>query len=463
MANPNFVDKTIWTGDNLHILRGLNSDSVDLIYLDPPFNSNRNYSAPVGSVAAGAAFKDTWNLSDLDVAWMGLIADEHPAIYRTIEAAGLTHGKGMQSYLCMMAVRLLEMHRVLKTTGSVYLHCDPTASHYLKLLMDAVFGAGRFRSEISWKRTSAHSDTRQGRRQHGRVRDILLFYTKSEQWTWHPVYTDYDSEYVERFYKYIEPETNRRYTLGDLTGPGGASKGNPHYEIMGVTRYWRYSKERMQELVAAGRIVQNKPGAVPRYKRYLDEMPGVPLQDSWTDIGPVTSQSHERIGYPTQKPLALLERIVQTSSHEGDMVLDPFCGCATACVAAEQLGRQWVGIDLSPKAVELVNMRLRDFMGELFHDRLVTVRTDIPRRTDIDTPIPYRQNKHVLFGQQEGLCAGCKTAFPFRQFEVDHVVPQSRGGTDHLDNLQLLCAHCNRIKGDRPQEYLITRLKDLVS
>ena len=463
MAKPNFVDKTIWTGDNLHILRGLNSDSVDLIYLDPPFNSNRNYSAPVGSVAAGAAFKDTWNLSDLDVAWMGLIADEHPAIYRTIEAAGLTHGKGMQSYLCMMAVRLLEMHRVLKTTGSVYLHCDPTASHYLKLLMDAVFGAGRFRSEISWKRTSAHSDARQGRRQHGRVRDILLFYTKSEQWTWDTVYTDYDPEYVERFYKYIEPETNRRYTLGDLTGPGGASKGNPHYELMGVTRYWRYSKERMQKLIDAGRIVQNKPGAVPRYKRYLDEMPGVPLQDSWTDIGPVTSQSHERIGYPTQKPLALLERIIRTSSSEGDMVLDPFCGCATACVAAEKLGRRWVGIDLSPKAVELVNMRLRGFMGELFHDRLVTVRTDIPRRTDTERPIPYRQNRHVLFGQQEGLCAGCKTAFPFRQFEVDHVVPQSRGGTDHLDNLQLLCAHCNRIKGDRPQEYLVTRLKDLVS
>ena len=463
MSKPNFVDKTIWTGDNLHILRGLNSDSVDLIYLDPPFNSNRNYSAPVGSVAAGAAFKDTWNLSDLDVAWMGLIADEHPAIYRTIEAAGLTHGKGMQSYLCMMAVRLLEMHRVLKTTGSVYLHCDPTAGHYLKLLMDAVFGAGRFRSEISWKRTSAHSDTRQGRRQHGRVHDILLFYTKSEQWTWHPVYTDYDSEYVEKFYRYTEPGTNRRYRLGDLTGPGGASKGNPHYELMGVTRYWRYSKERMQELVDAGRIVQTRPGAVPAYKRYLDEMPGVPLQDLWTDIRPVAPQSRERIGYPTQKPLALLERIIQTSSNEGDMVVDPFCGCATACVASEKLGRRWVGIDLSPKAVELVNMRLRDFMGELFHDRLVTVRTDIPRRTDIDTPIPYRQNKHVLFGQQEGLCAGCKTAFPFRQFEVDHVVPQSRGGTDHLDNLQLLCAHCNRIKGDRPQEYLITRLRDLAS
>ena len=458
---PNFADKTIWTGDNLDILRGLNSESVDLVYLDPPFNSNRDYSAPVGSAAAGAAFKDTWTLSDLDVAWMGLVADEHPAMYKTLETAGMTHGKGMQSYLCMMSVRLLEMRRVMKDTGSIYLHCDPTASHYLKLVMDSVFGPSNFRSEITWKRTSAHSDTRQGRRQHGRVHDILLFYTKSDNWTWNPIYTDYDSEYISKFYRQVEPGTNRRYTLDNLTGPGGAAKGNPQYEVMGVTRYWRYSQERMEELIKEGRVVQTRPGAVPRYKRYLDEMPGVPLQDQWTDINPIQSQSKERIGYPTQKPLALLERIIEASSNPGDVVLDPFCGCATACVAAEKLGRQWVGIDLSPRAAELVNLRLREFMGGLFHDRLVTARTDIPRRTDIDTPVPYRQNKHVLFGMQEGRCNGCRTEFPFRQFEVDHVVPRSRGGADHLENLQLLCAHCNRTKGDREQAYLITRLREV--
>ena len=425
---PNFADKTIWTGDNLDILRGLNSESVDLIYLDPPFNSNRNYSAPVGSAAAGAAFKDTWTLSDLDVAWMGLIAEEHPAIYKTLETAGLTHGRGMQSYLCMMAVRLLEMRRALKDTGSVYLHCDPTASHYLKLVMDSVFGAGNFRSDITWKRTSAHSDGRQGRRQHGRVHDVLLFYTKSDDWTWNPVYTQYDQEYIDKFYRHIEPDTGRRYQLGDLTGRGGAAKGNPEYEVMGVTRFWAFSKERMQEMIDAGRVVQTRPGSVPRQKRYLDEMPGVPLQDSWTDIGPIGSQAKERLGYPTQKPLALLERIIKASSNEGDMVLDPFCGCATACVAAENLGRKWVGIDLSPKAIELVNVRLKSAMGDLFHDRLVTARTDIPRRTDIDAPIPYRRNRHVLFGQQEGRCNGCAGEFPFRMFEVDHVIPRSRGG-----------------------------------
>ena len=358
VTKPNFVDKTIWTGDNLDILRGLNSETVDLIYLDPPFNSNRNYEAPVGSKAAGAAFKDAWTLSDLDVAWMGLIADEQPAVANLLHTASLTHGKGMQSYLTMMAVRLFEMRRVLKPTGSIYLHCDPTASHYLKLLMDSVYGSQNFRSEVIWKRSAAHSDTRQGRRQYGRIHDVLLFYTKSAQWTWNPIYTDYDPEYVKKFYRHVESGTNRKYRLDNLTGPGGAAKGNPQFEVLGVTRYWRYSRSRMQELLDAGRVVQTKDGTVPSYKRYLDEMPGVPLQDSWTDVSPLQSKSKERVGYPTQKPLKLLERIIATSSNEGDTVLDPFAGCATACVAAEKLGRQWIGIDLSPVAYTLVQERL---------------------------------------------------------------------------------------------------------
>ena len=457
---PNWANQTLWTGDNLDIMRGMNSESVDLIYLDPPFNSNRNYAAPIGSQAAGAAFKDTWTLSDVDLAWHGEIAESEPALYSIIDAAGLSHGKGMKSYLIMMAVRLLEMRRILKITASLYLHCDPTASHYLKLLLDSLLTPTNFRSEITWKRTSAHSDRSQGRKQHGRVRDVLLFYTKSNNQTWNPVYTEYDQEYVDNFYRYIEPETGRRYRLDNLTGPGGAAKGNPEYEVMGVTRFWRYSRERMQELIDVGRVVQTRPGAVPAYKRYLDEMPGVPLQDLWADIKPIASRSKERTGYPTQKPLKkLLERIIEASSNEDDTILDPFCGCATACVAAEKLGRQWAGIDISPNALVQVNNRLRNELG-LFSLN-VTHRTDIPRRTDLE-PIPhYRTQKHTLYGKFEGICQGCLISFPFRNLTIDHVIPTSRGGTDHLDNLQLLCGACNSAKGSGTNEEFLVKLRGM--
>ena len=448
MAAPNFADKTIWAGDNLDILRGMNSECVDLIYLDPPFNSNRDYEAPVGSAAAGAAFKDTWTLSDLDGAWMGLIADEDPAVANLLHTASLTHGKGMQSYLTMMAVRLLEMRRVLKETGSIYLHCDPTSSRYLKLSMDSVFGRGNFRSDITWKRTNAKGLAFKG---YPNNADILLYYSRSDQFSWNRSFQPHDQSYVDKFYgKYVESETGRRYRLSDLTNPN-KNRPNLTYEFLGVTRVWRWTRQRMQEAYDQGLVVQQRPGAIPAQKRYLDEMQGNPVDTIWDDIKPIQAGSSEQVGYPTQKPLALLERIIAVSSNPGDVVLDPFCGCATACVAADRLGRKWVGIDISPKAAELVNLRLQQAMGSLFHHGYVTARTDIPRRTDIDAPIPYRQNKHVLFGQQEGLCNGCGVMFPFRNFTVDHMVPQSRGGTDHLDNLQLLCGACNSVKATGPR------------
>ena len=486
-VDPNFADKTVWTGDNLGILRGLNSASFDLVYLDPPFNSNRNYAAPIGSKAAGAAFKDTWTLSDLDVAWLGLVADRHPAVYKVVDTAGLTHGKGMQSYLNMMAVRLLELHRVLKDTGSIYLHCDPTAGHYLKLLLDAIFGAGRFRNEIVWKRTAGRSDARR----FGRVHDTILYYARGDNPTWNTQHLPHDPAYVKRAYRNTDKRGRWRSDQLTASGTSGGESGAPwrgidpgragnHWRTptKGGMNDWiigqdlipgwpdRYPgvHERLDALDAAGLIHWPERGSMPALKRYLASTKGTAVEDVFADIKKLEGSARERIGYPTQKPLALLERLIAASSNPDDLVLDPFCGCATACVAAEKLGRRWVGIDISPKAVELVHERLAEQpplgIGPLFHNRLVTARSDIPRRTDVTKPPPYRENKHLLFGRQEGRCGGCRGEFPYRLFEVDHVTPLSRGGTDHLPNLQLLCSHCNKVKGDRPQEYLLARLQE---
>jgi len=250
-TTPNFTHKTIWTGDNLDILRGLNSECVDLIYLDPPFNSNQDYSAPVGSAAAGAAFKDTWSLSDLDVAWVGLIADEESAVANLIKTAGITAGKGMQSYLTMMAVRLLEMRRVLSPTGSLYLHCDPTASHYLKQLLDAVFGRPNFRSEITWRRTKAKGLAFRG---YPNNADVLLYYSKADEYSWNRPFRPHDTAYVDKFYRYTDPGTGRRYRLDNLANPN-KDRPNLTYEFLGVTRVWRWTQERMQAAYDDGLVV----------------------------------------------------------------------------------------------------------------------------------------------------------------------------------------------------------------
>jgi len=365
---------TLYYGDNLDILkRYIKDETVDLVYLDPPFNSAQNYNAffheKDGTDAASQihAFEDTWHW-DIETKKAYDAVTEQPGKVSDVMQAFYTFlgGNDMMAYLTMMSSRLVELRRVLKPTGSIYLHCDPTASHYLKLLCDAVMGKDHYLAEIIWKRSSAHNDAGQGRKQLGRIHDIILLYSKSDEWTWNWLYTPYDEEYVDGFYKHVEPKTGRRYRLGDITAPGGPdpAKRNPHYEFLGITRYWRYSKERMQELYEQGRIVQSKPGTVPAYKRYLDEMPGVPLQDLWWDIPPISAQARERLGYPTQKPLALLERIIQASSNPGDVVLDPFCGCGTTIDAAEKLGRKWIGIDITQLATSLIKNRLRDTYGD---------------------------------------------------------------------------------------------------
>ena len=247
---------------------------------------------------------------------------------------------------------------MLKPTGSIYLHCDPTASHYLKLLMDAVFGPASFRNEIVWKRYGAHNDVGQGSTRFGRVHDVILVYGKTDSVRWNQGFTPLDEKYVKNTYRYIHEETGRRFRTTPLTGPGGAEKGNPVYEWNGHVRAWRYGLDTMKQLDAEGRIHYSRTG-YPSRKTYLDDSRGVPVQDVWTDIYSLSGSNTERLGYPTQKPQALLERIISASSNEGDVVLDPFCGCGTAVAAAQKLNRQWLGIDITHLAVALMKNRLR--------------------------------------------------------------------------------------------------------
>jgi len=320
--------RVVYCGDCLEQLRNLPDRCVDLIYIDPPFNSNRNYEVFWGETKEKRAFED-----------------RHAST---------------QAYIDYMRPRCVELARVLKTTGSFYYHCDWHASHYVKVMLDHVLGENNFQNEIVWKRSDAKGDAGQGAKHLGRCHDTLFYYTGgSDDCTFNRLYTPFTEEYIETFYRHKDPD-GRRWKRDNLLGPGGAAKGNPKYEFLGVTRYWRHKQEKMQKLYEAGRIVQMSPGAVPMYKRYLDENKGVPLTDWWEDIKYIHASSAERLGYPTQKPVALLERIVSLSSNPNDVVLDAFCGCGTALVAAQNLGRQWIGIDVSPTACRVMAKRLRD-------------------------------------------------------------------------------------------------------
>lgn len=384
----------LFYGDNLSILRDYVADeSVDLVYLDPPFNSNANcnilFRSPTGAAADGQieAFEDTWRYgTEAANAYHEVIQSGRSDIAELLRSIqGFLGQNDMMAYLSMMAVRLIELHRVLKPTGSLYLHCDPTASHYLKLLLDGLFGPRNFRSEISWRRSLAHNDARQGRAQYGNIRDTILFYTKGNEWTWNWQYTAYDDSYADSAYRHIDPE-GRRYRRGDLTAakPGGdVSYGWPVKRPVGggweadidaefetpkdgweyrqvppyKGRFWAFSRANMTRFAREGRLVYASSG-MPEYKRYLDEQLGAPLQNDWDDLPPVSGR--ERLGYLTQKPIALLERIVAALPNPGDVVLDPFCGCGTAVHAAQKLGRHWVGIDITYLSICLIQRRLME-------------------------------------------------------------------------------------------------------
>ena len=389
---------TLYTNDNLFVLTGMNSHGVDLIYLDPPFNTKRMYSAPVDSKAAGTSFKDMWTWNDVDEQNLDTLAVKFPMLTKYITCIGGIHGKPMMAYLTYMAQRIIEMHRVLKDTGSLYLHCDPTASHYLKIVLDEIFGKNHFRNEIVW----CYRGAGYPKNDFGRRHDIILRFTKTQTYTFNldSVRDEYADATKERFAHYI----------------GNKRKGKDF-----------------------GIQTLNPLGKQP---------------DDWWQIQPIAPSSKERTGYPTQKPLALLHRIINASSNEGDIVFDPFCGCATTCVAAQQLGRKWIGIDIEKQSVDILVERLSNDAG-LFKDFVNT--TLVPQRTDVKIVEKSPSIKERLYKEQNGLCNACGTKFDLWNLEIDHIIPQAKGGGHYYENYQLLCGSCNNIKGDRPMEYL--RLK----
>jgi site-specific DNA-methyltransferase (adenine-specific) len=387
----------LYYGDNLDVLREhIASDSIDLIYLDPPFNSNANYNilfkSPAGKAADSQieAFEDTWHWNDkAEQAFHDVMTSGNTDVAELLRAMrGFLKENDMMAYLAMMAVRLIELHRVLKPTGSLYLHCDPTASHYLKLLLDGVFGGGCFQNEIIWERTNAHNMKTVG---WTRSNDSIFFYTKSAKYAFNTQYTDYSPEQMKRF----KPDENGRLYKAENMTFSSANKSR-QFEWRGTrppeNRSWGASLEQLEEWWAEGRILTRIDGS-PRMdglKIYLDETKGKPIGTNWTDVGRIGNTSSERLGYPTQKPLALLERIINASSNEGDVVLDPFCGCGTAVDAAQKLGRQWIGIDVTHLSIGLIERRMKDRYGEDLAYEVVGTPNDLDSALKLAADEPHQ-------------------------------------------------------------------------
>ena len=397
---PNWQNRTLFHGDNLPFLRAMNSESVDLIATDPPFNKGRDFHATPDSLAAGAKFQDRWSWEqDVHQEWVDQITDDYPRLMEAIESARYAHSDGMGAFMCFMAVRFLEMRRVLKPTGSIYLHCDPTASHYLKAVMDAIFGWKNFRNEIVWQKIRSSKAQTKG---FGSVHDTILVYGKTASPVWNNLYTPLSNERIARHYGKAEPVTGRRYGLYDFTqaGQGTPRRFGDKVVAPPTSKHWIWDQDRIDGAMSEGRLVFTSDSMI-RLKRYLDESRGNPIEDIWVDISPVNAMSKQRVGYPTQKPLALYERIICASSNEGDIVLDPFAGCATTLVAAERLNRQWVGMDIWDNAKKVVLERLeRERLAlpeaerrDLFTEDVYFTKDPPARTDDGDEAAPFLRVK----------------------------------------------------------------------
>lgn len=477
MGTPNFLNRTLWIDDNLPVLRGINSECVDLIVTDPPFKSDRLYNAPLGSAAAGAQFEDVWTMDGMKEEWAELQEVADPALFHTVVGAGLCGDESMQAYLTFMAPRITEMYRVLKPEGSLYLHCDSVASHYLKQLLDCVFGSQHFVNEIVWKRTGSKA---LGARRYTKDSDRILYYHKSSQFTWNQQHRAHNPKYIKNAYRYDDNNGLGPYASDNLSG-GKAGGAEAYEEFRGVLpptgRAWAPPRKdkfppaaaealpkdyeqldaigKCEALDDAGLIHWTKNG-IPRVKSYLSTKTGMPASDF---IGHIKRASgKERTGWPTQKPLALYELFIAASSNPKDMVLDPFAGCATTMVASERLNRQWAGIDIDEVATGITIKRLQKetddqaFLEDL-STRTLPLSTKLPKRTDSPTRKRSRNIREILWRQlgtgNRRLCYGCDRRKYYDDFHLDHILPRSKGGEDADENLQLLCGACNAKKGNR--------------
>ena len=476
MGERNFENRTLFHGDNLDFLRGINNETVDLIATDPPFNKGKDFHATPESLSAGAKFQDRWNWeSDVQEEWVDAIKDDQPRVYELIDfvIGGLGRDanerkkiggrEDLAAFLCFMGVRLIEMRRVLKDTGSIYLHCDPTASHYLKALMDAIFGDKNFRNEVSW----TFNGENLSRRKFARAHDVILSYTKINKAVFNPPSRVTDPDAIARLY----PLEDERGSYKLTSCRNNAVRPNMKYAWRdSIVRQWRYSRDTMERYEREGLLVYNELG-IPRRKTYADEaLAGGVLGDSWADI-PALPPKRERTGYPTQKPLALYERIIKASSNPGDVVLDPFCGCATTPIAAERLGRQWIGMDLWDGAYDIVNKRMEDnkqLLADSNPQIILRGADDIPVRTDggVDNPtfdlelrvqrplqpwerLTHKEMREILYEAQGGVCGGCGIELPLRYMELDHILPRADRGGNDITNRILICSPCNRAKSHR--------------
>ena len=532
MADFNAVNRGVYIADNLDFLRRLNTECIDLVCIDPPFAKNETFTGDrlkpplskqerdietrllkrwgvtdeASAVEVGIAWPDTgkakggyvdiWSWEkDIHEDWMVELESRYEGIHKLIEATRYVHGDSIAAYLCYMAIRLIEMHRVLKSSGSLYLHCDHTANGYIRQLLDGIFGNGDngspgFRSEITWRSTSAHSDSNR----YGANTESIFFYSKGTAWVWNTLYEPYDEKYKTRFR--FKDADGRLWQDDNLTAKG-LSGGGYTYEYRGKTELWRVPPETMKQLDAENRLHFTKNGGIRR-KRYLDEMPGRPVQQLWDDIDPVNSQAKERTGYPTQKPVALAERIIKASSNEGDIILDCFAGCAYAPVAAERLGRQWVACDINPRTWTVFKRQFNKPELALLtcNERTVGQQVQenqpratvfgpkqLPKRTSPQTDgwtnllkvgrtkatpaykkaseidRPEMLERLLKLSEYKAWCCGFANRMPdgtIREttdnFHLDHIRPKSKGGTDRIYNRAPMCMKHNTSKGNREVE-----------